>query len=228
MSNTYTIYMHTSPSGKSYIGQTKNTKQRDAAHRIPSSRCTAFKNAIAKYGWENFSHTILADGLTLSEANALEEQLIARHNTLAPHGYNLRSGGENQLMSDDTKQKLSNMRRGKQRTPEHQAKLNEAARQRVRTPEHQAKLNEAARRARSDDTKQKISRALTGRAKTDEHKQKIKQTLSGREQTDDHKQHVQARKIGRRMYRNVLTGERKYFYPEDFTIIPLDTWIPVV
>ena len=224
----YTIYMHTSPSGKSYIGQTKNIKQREAAHKIPSSKCRAFSNAIRKYGWDNFVHVILANDLTLEQANVLEESFIAEYNTMAPTGYNLRSGGQNQLISDEVKQKLSEARKGKPRTPEHQAKLNEAAKNRKRSPEHQAKLNEAAKRKRSEETKKKMSDAQKGIPKSPEHKEKIRQTLTGKCQSDEHKQKVQQRKIGRRLYRNVYTGQRKYFYPDEFTTIPLDTWIPVV
>ena len=133
--NLYVIYKHTSPSGKSYIGQTKNIKQREAAHKLTSSKCTAFKNAIQKYGWEAFTHETLMDSLTLEQANKFEEQLIEEHQTIAPRGYNLRSGGLNQLIAEEVKQDWSRARRGRARSPEHQQKLNDAARARIRTPE---------------------------------------------------------------------------------------------
>lgn len=94
MSNIYLIYCHTSPTGKKYIGQTNNYNRRCREHKT-SNRCPAFRNAIIKYGWDNFTHTILEDGLTLDEANILEEFYISKYNTLAPNGYNLQTGGSN-------------------------------------------------------------------------------------------------------------------------------------
>lgn len=224
----YTIYKHTSPSGKSYIGQTNNVSQREASHKIPSSKCTAFRNAIQKYGWDNFTHQVLAQNLTLTQANEQEERLISEHNTLAPGGYNLRSGGQNQLISEEVKRKWSETRKGRPRSPEHQAKLNAAARLRVRTPEHQAKLVEAAKRVRTEETRRKLSVALMGRVKTDEHRRKISETTKGKVLSEDTKAKMLAKQTGRRMYMHILTGQRKYFYPDQFTTIPLDSWRPVV
>lgn len=223
----YVIYKHTSPSGKSYIGQTRNIEQRNASHKIPSSKCTAFRNAIQKYGWDNFTHEVLADDLTLEQANVYEEQLIAEHNTLAPHGYNLRSGGQNQLIAEGVKRRWSASRKGKPRTPEHQEKLNEAARKRVRTPEHHAKLIEAAKRPRTDETRAKLSNANKGRPKTAEHKRKLSECNKGKKLSDQTKEKMQTHKVGRRLYVNKQTNERKYFQPDEFTTIPLDIWTPV-
>lgn len=93
--NTYLIYKHTSPSGKSYIGQTGAFKRRTQEHLSSKSCCRAFLKAIQKYGWESFTHEILAQELTLDEANRLEKKYIVEHNTLVPNGYNLTSGGSN-------------------------------------------------------------------------------------------------------------------------------------
>ncbi len=94
MKNTYLIYCHTSPTGKKYIGQTNNYNRRCSEHKT-TKRCPAFHNAIIKYGWDNFKHEILVDGLTIEEANILEEFYIKKYNTLAPNGYNLQTGGFN-------------------------------------------------------------------------------------------------------------------------------------
>jgi hypothetical protein len=157
----------------------------------------------------------------------MEERLIAEHNTIAPNGYNLRSGGLNQLISEVVKRKWSASRKGKPRSPEHQEKLNEAARRRVRTPEHQAKLIEAAKRPRTKETRDKLSAVNKGKPKTAEHRQKIRECNTGKKLSDQTKEKMQACKIGRRLYVNIHTKERKYFYPAEFTTIPLDTWIPV-
>lgn len=220
---TWVIYKHTSPSGKAYIGQTKNLNQRSSAHKVPSSKCIAFRFAIEKYGWKTLKHEILADNLTLEEANTLEEQFILEHNTQAPNGYNLRSGGLNQLASDELKTKLSRTRKGKSRSPEHQEKLNNAARTRIRSPEHETKLMEAVRRPKSEETKQKIAQALKNYIKTKEHKQKLSKAGLNRKHSIERRQRQTLRNTGRRIYVDSTTGVRKYRYPTDVTTSPLDS-----
>ena len=110
----YVVYMHTcNITNKSYIGQTKNLNTRNVDHQRSSSGCIAFRNAIQKYGWSNFNHTILAEGLSLEEANQQEELLIAKNNTIAPFGYNIRSGGLNHYCHPETKRKISEKLKGR-------------------------------------------------------------------------------------------------------------------
>lgn len=63
MKRDYLIYMHTSPSGKSYIGQTNNLHRRDIVHKNTNG-CRRFALAIKKYGLDNFTHKVLIDNLT--------------------------------------------------------------------------------------------------------------------------------------------------------------------
>lgn len=227
MSN-YIIYKFTSPSGKSYIGQTSNLPQRILPHKCPSSKCTLLSNAIRKYGWCSFEQEILLSGLTLDEANVAEEQLILEHNTMTPLGYNLRSGGLNHLISDEVKQRWSATRKGRPRSPEHQAKLNEAARNRIRTPEHEAKLREVNSRPRSPEVRSNMSAAAKGRPKSDTHKQNLAKAGIGRKASAETKQKQLAKKLGRKLFVHVITGERRYFYPPTFvTTDQLDNWISV-
>lgn len=102
----YCVYKHTSPSGKSYIGQTNNYERRCYQHQ-KKVKNTAIFYAIKKYGWDNFTHEILKDNLTLEQANYWEEKLIKEHNTLSPNGYNLVEGGINRKHSEELKKKSS-------------------------------------------------------------------------------------------------------------------------
>ena len=55
------IYKYTSPSGKSYIGQTRFPNRRKAQHKLEAkqgSKCT-FHKAIRKYGWDSFEYEVL-------------------------------------------------------------------------------------------------------------------------------------------------------------------------
>jgi len=139
----YLIYKHTSPSGKSYIGQTTDLKRRNQQHKHPNNECINFRNAIQKYGWDNFIHEILFENLTLDEANKLEEQLIKEHNTMSPFGYNLKFGGNNRTLLESTKLKISknSARRGIPLSPEHKQKLLIVNTGKTISTEHKQKLS---------------------------------------------------------------------------------------
>jgi len=106
MENLYCIYMHTSPSGKAYIGQTKNYDKRCREHQYKSSTSILFLKAINKYGFDNFKHEIIENNLTIEEANIFEELYISECKTLSPNGYNLAYGGFNRMQTEETKLKL--------------------------------------------------------------------------------------------------------------------------
>lgn len=93
--NNYIIYMHKNKiNGKVYIGQTKQQPEKrwkNGEGYIDSPR---FYNAIKKYGWENFSHKILIDNLTLEEADIQESYYIKLYKaTDERYGYNINEGG---------------------------------------------------------------------------------------------------------------------------------------
>lgn len=96
------VYMHTNKTnGKKYIGIT---------HLHPEVRwCKGkgyqnqvFGRAIQKYGWDNFEHEILFEGLSQSEAEQAEISLISLYNTTnSDFGYNVASGGNIGISSID-------------------------------------------------------------------------------------------------------------------------------
>ena len=97
---------------KSYIGQTKNDPdKRWKQHLRKESRCTLLKNALIKYGVESFSFCILLE--TENEyLDESEKETILLHNTLSPHGYNLKEGGSTGKFSDEVRKKMSDDRTG--------------------------------------------------------------------------------------------------------------------
>ena len=164
----YLIYKHTSPSGKSYIGQTKDYDTRCKQHQTTSG-CKAFSAAIKKYGWDNFIHEMLVEHITEDEANTLEVFYINEHNTLYPLGYNLKTGGDAGRHTDITKARMSESAKNKPPiSDETRAKLCIAqkgkGKGRKLSNETKAKLSIARRRrVISDITKAKISVAHKGR-----------------------------------------------------------------
>lgn len=104
----YTVYKHTTPSKKVYIGitaQTPNQRWRKGNGYFHSPH---FHNAIEKYGWNNIKHEILYKGLTKNEAENIEIKLIAYYKaTDRNYGYNSDSGGNvNRKHSEETKEKI--------------------------------------------------------------------------------------------------------------------------
>ncbi len=96
----YTVYKHTSPSGKSYIGITRNTmmkrwqqhKYEAQAPRHQGVNSRKLWNALRmhKSGW---SHQVLTVTDSLGEANALEGFFIIYYDTFVG-GYNSTPGGD--------------------------------------------------------------------------------------------------------------------------------------
>ena len=88
------IYKYTSPSGKSYIGQTTDSLYKRAGG--PNGKryrtCPVFYNAIRKYGFRNFDVEILAE-VPKQQLDAAERKYIEIFNTQLPNGYNVSNGG---------------------------------------------------------------------------------------------------------------------------------------
>ena len=184
----YLIYKHTSPSGKSYIGQTKDYDRRCWQHQTEHSKCRAFSAAIKKYGWDNFTHEMLVENITEDEANTLEVFYIKEYQAFGPNGYNLTSGGNACVMSDETKSKISIAAMGRSHSDETKAKLSAANTGKVQSPETIAKRMLAViGRKNSDETKAKMSAASKGKPKSAEHKAKISESLKGTPQSEETK-----------------------------------------
>lgn len=124
MDNHYTVYVHISPSGKRYYGLTSRDVKKRWLNGKGYIRNEHFYRAIEKYGWDAFAHDIVATGLTKEEACALEERLIAEHHTQDPlFGYNISAGGEANLHSQASKDKISKANKGRAVSDETRRKL---------------------------------------------------------------------------------------------------------
>jgi group I intron endonuclease len=114
----YTLYRHTFPNGKIYIGITKQKPEvRWGKNGRNYEGNSLLWKAILKYGWENIKHEILYTNLTEEQANELEIDLINQYKaTDRNFGYNIWPGGlvsSGWHHSEETKQKLSKMFSGK-------------------------------------------------------------------------------------------------------------------
>lgn len=115
--NNYKVYIHTFPNGKRYIGITKQSLQRRFMNGKGYKDCPKMNAAILKYGWNNVEHEMLYDGLSKSEAERKEIELIAYYNSI-DNGYNIEHGGNVcGTHSIETRQKISIGNKGKKKPP---------------------------------------------------------------------------------------------------------------
>lgn len=104
----YTVYMHICPNGKKYVGITNKNPQRRWRNGGYGYKTQPFYNAIIHYGWENIEHKILLQNLTQEDAQFKEMEYIQKYNSLFPNGWNFTEGGEYNVLSQFSKNKLSN------------------------------------------------------------------------------------------------------------------------
>ena len=133
----YTVYMHTSPSGKRYIGITstlieerwRNGRGYLYKHKNKDEyKQPAFAHAILKYGWDNIKHEIIASNLTKDEAEQREIDLISYYHSNQPeYGYNISNGGNYAgKHSEETKRKIGEFNKGKITSEETKRKMSES------------------------------------------------------------------------------------------------------
>src|ERR1700744_6396791 len=106
------IYVLTSPSGKSYVGQTTRTPEKRWKQHVCASanvdNSHPLYEAIRKYGWENFDKEIFAECDSREELDREERYFIKNMDSLAPNGYNLNTGGGTGFIaSEESRKKMS-------------------------------------------------------------------------------------------------------------------------
>lgn len=113
----FSVYVHTFPNGKRYVGITSQTPERRWKNGHAYQNQRYIWNAINKYGWHNIRHDVLYTGLTKFEACAIEQLLIADWRTNEKEfGYNISCGGEanwaGRHHSEDTRKRMSESHKG--------------------------------------------------------------------------------------------------------------------
>ena len=166
MENTYTLYKHTTPSGKVYIGITsKNPERRWRKDGAGYKSSPHFYAAIQKYGWENIKHEILLEGLSKEGAAAKEKEMIKFYNSTD------RNCGYNQTYGGDLGLKI---------TPEIRKRISESNKRYYSNPEVRESMRIANTGYRhTDEAKEKMSKSHMGvtHVVTDECRRKLSESL---------------------------------------------------
>lgn len=113
----YYVYVHINKiNGKKYFGITgkKRVEERWAKGKGYVNNAH-FYNAIQKYGWDNFEHIILHEGLTKKRATLFERFYIATNETTNHEkGYNVTNGGDcGYSFTDESKERQSKIMKEK-------------------------------------------------------------------------------------------------------------------
>lgn len=181
----FTVYMHTSPNGKKYIGITcQDVDKRWGSNGTGYRRCTYFGNAIKKYGWDNIQHDVLSEGLTEAEAKQCEKDLIVEYKTRDPSfGYNMTDGGDGLcgcIRSEATRAKIRVANLGRKeseatRAAKRAALLGNKNGLGYRFTEISRAKCSAAKLGHevSEETRAKLSAALLGRKLSDSAREKL-------------------------------------------------------
>jgi len=117
------IYKWTSPTGRIYVGQSKNLNQRKEWYLstgIESSSMSKLKRSFKKYGVENHIFEII-EYCSLEQLNDKEIYWGLYYNTLEK-GLNCKLGEQNCVFSENTKNKMSKVRKGFKPSPESEIK----------------------------------------------------------------------------------------------------------
>lgn len=91
----YSVYKHTCPNGKVYIGITSQEPKHRWNNGNGYRENEYFFRAIKKYGWNNIRHEILFENLSEADAELKEIELISHYNSQDRScGYNRHAGGQ--------------------------------------------------------------------------------------------------------------------------------------
>ena len=129
----YSVYIHTFPNGKKYVGISSNVKRRFRNGK-GYERQPIMMNAILKYGWECVLTEIICTGLSEAEAKSEEIRMIAEYRTAEREfGYNQTLGGEGangRTVSPENRRKtgerMSKIHKGVPLSEEHKRKISDS------------------------------------------------------------------------------------------------------
>ena len=158
---------------KIYVGQTVGSFQdRYNGDIAKNTHNEHLRRAINKYGIDNFY--IVEEykvAYSKEELDYLEDWYITIYDTMNPSmGYNKKGGGSNGRHSEETRKKMSELKKGIALSEEHRKKLSEAHTGKILSEEHKKKISES--------TRKKLSESRKGKTLSEETKKKMSESAS--------------------------------------------------
>lgn len=161
-----------------YIGQSKNIYRRFYEHKCACENIP-LKNAINKYGVDNFSFEIIR---AISESkissvllDSLESFYIKKYKTMDRNfGYNRTSGGcSGKTLSEETKKLISDKHKGWHPTKEQLLRMSLVMRGKQKSEKWKKYMSENWHKHHSRQSIESMAQKLKGRPKSEEHKKKL-------------------------------------------------------
>jgi len=114
--------------GLAYIGRTVGTVNKRLREHLTPKKKSYFSNSLRKYGIKDFVVQIIDKSDDIDILNEKEEYWISYYNTIYPKGYNMTYGGEGNVRSKETCDKISRAKIGKKRPEDSVRKMVETRR----------------------------------------------------------------------------------------------------
>lgn len=209
------IYKITSPTGKIYIGQSKNINRRFQKYKYGECKeQPKLYHSIIKHGWDLHVFEIIHE-CNESQLNEQEKYYIKLYDTFnTEHGMNLTEGGDSTVFTEETKQKIKLSKLGVKRSLETKEKISNTRKEKkigiglVHTDEAKNKISNALKGNKNclgvkhtDETKKKMREnniGFTGRHHTEETKEKLRISTTGKHHTDETKEKLSKKNKGRK------------------------------
>ncbi|AND75017.1 hypothetical protein pf16_94 [Pseudomonas phage pf16] len=195
--------------GKVYIGKHKTTNM-ETDRYIGSGNL--IKQAIKKYGEENFERSIIFCAFTEEDAFEVERILVDEEFVRRVDTYNLATGGRGgYTMSEEFCERASkrmmgegNPNFGKPRPDHSKKKQSDAMKGRTLSDEHKSKISEAVRgenhpnfgKHHSEETRMKLRESNLGVPRSDETRARMSESHKGLKQSQETKDKRAAHHIG--------------------------------
>lgn len=91
----YSVYIHTTPDGRKYIGMTRQNVEKRWHGGCGYRNQPKFYDEIQKNGWSNIKHEVVLESASFEEAAQKEKELIQKYETQNPkYGFNTKCGGQ--------------------------------------------------------------------------------------------------------------------------------------
>ena len=151
--DTYCVYVHTNNYNlKKYVGITRRKPETRWNNGYGYLYNNHFYSAIKKYGWDGFSHDVIASNLTKDEAENFEKILILKLKSYQREfGYNNDMGGNSTgKISEQTRRKLSECQKGRPTSARQKARTTEMLNERWSDEEYKRKFGEEMKKKWSD------------------------------------------------------------------------------
>lgn len=180
----YTVYKHTTPSGKVYIGITRRKPEQRWDNGNGYKNNEHFYRAILKFGWENIKHEIICQApMSAAQAGAIEKSFIHLYDSTNPDkGYNNSTGGEYGFSgmhhSIEARQKISESHKGAN-SPWYGKHLSAETRRKISESKKGTYLNNQDLRRKLSELKKGINNPNYGKHLSAETRKKMSEAQKG-------------------------------------------------